>query len=71
MVCGGRARGRVPLGGAARVPWGLGADPRARPGSGAERHGGAGRRGPVGCDGPGEVRPLKSEMVHFDPRTHA
>ena len=54
VVCGGRARGRAPLGGPARVPWGpthgLG---RGRRAGGAAWWG----RGPVGCDadGPGEV----------------
>ena len=54
VVCGGRARGRAPLGGAARVPWGP-THGRGRvrsgvvgPGSGRHR-----RQLPVGCDGPG------------------
>ena len=47
VVCGGRARGRAPLGGAARVPWG------PTHGRGRVRSGvvGAWGRGPVGTDG--------------------
>ena len=49
VVCGGRARGRAPLGGAARVPWG------PIHGLGRVRSGVVGPRGRSAATGRGEV----------------